>query len=174
MINYATSNSNKFREAQYIFGDTIIHCKLDLEEIQSLDTMMVARHKIKQIDSKYWPVIVEDIGLHIDTWNGFPGALIKWVGETITYPELHEMFGYFDAEATWITSVVYFDGENQLEFKGETRGCIVDPRGSSWGFESSFRPDGINKTVAELTLEEKLEFSPRLKALVQLKKTVIK
>ena len=55
-------------------------------------------------------------------------------------------------------------------FEGELRGEIVSPRGR-YGFEwdKIFKPKGLNKTLAELTMQEKNKISMRIKAVKKLK-----
>jgi XTP/dITP diphosphohydrolase len=52
-------------------------------------------------------------------------------------------------------------------FEGAIEGVIVDsPRGSSgFGYDPVFRPDGLTKTFAELSGEEKNQISHRARAI---------
>lgn len=76
---FATSNINKYKEAQAIFGHPLEQIVIDLDEIQATEARDVIKHKAKQAYELVGePVIVEDVGLHFEGWKGLPGALIKW------------------------------------------------------------------------------------------------
>ena len=58
------------------------------------------------------------------------------------------------------------NGEVIETFEGEVKGRIIDePRGSNgFGYDPIFVPDGMDKTFAELTQEEKNRISHRANA----------
>ena len=72
---FATSNENKFQEAERILanlGVKINLFKTTLEEIQSNDLNYIAKKKaINAFKFVQKPVIIEDDGLFIDSLNGF-------------------------------------------------------------------------------------------------------
>lgn len=79
---FVTGNEGKMMEAQRILGFPIEIVKFDLEEIQSLDLAEIVRHKVLQayqIVKK--PVFVDDVGLYVSAWNGFPGPFVKYLRE---------------------------------------------------------------------------------------------
>ncbi len=81
-IRFASTNPIKLAEA----GEIILGLEaltLDLPEIQSTDPAVVVRHKLASVAALGLedPVIVEDTGLAIDSWDGLPGALVKWFVE---------------------------------------------------------------------------------------------
>ena len=86
-ILFASSNINKFREAQKIlsnFGIKLGFFKCTLEEIQSNSIKKIASQKaIDAYSQCRKPVIVEDDGLFIDSLNGFPGPYSSYVFKTI-------------------------------------------------------------------------------------------
>src|SRR3989344_4748411 len=79
-IIFVTGNKAKVREAESILKIPLKVKELALDEIQDLDLEKIALHKLKQaykILKK--PLIIDDVSLEIDEWNGFPGPLIKWM-----------------------------------------------------------------------------------------------
>ena len=50
-------------------------------------------------------------------------------------------------------------------FEGQVDGKIVIPAGKNgFGFDSIFMPDNSNKTNAQMSMEEKADFNPRIMA----------
>lgn len=47
-ITFVTSNPHKAREVQQILGIPIDHISLELDEVQSMDLAVIARHKLGQ------------------------------------------------------------------------------------------------------------------------------
>ena len=52
--------------------------------------------------------------------------------------------------------------------EGVVEGTVVSPRGSGFGWDSIFQPNGFTKTFGEMTTEEKNSCSMRARALVDL------
>jgi XTP/dITP diphosphohydrolase len=119
------------------------------------------------------PVIVDDVGFYISAWNGFPGPLVKWLlksgGSALI---LKMLLNEVDRKAKFVSAIGFHDGKEVHTFIGSVSGTITDqPRSSRKApeLETIFVPDGYKKTYAEMTLEEKSEFSHRKKSLELLK-----
>jgi XTP/dITP diphosphohydrolase len=164
-INFATTNQNKIKEASHILGIAINSLEIDLLEPQSLDVTEVSIIKAKDAFSKtQLPVIVEDTGLAINSLNGLPGALIKWFIDTIGNDGIIRILStYTDRKAYAITSVAFCDGGKVKVYTGQISGCIsLEPRGENgFGWDKIFIPDGSSLTFAEMSQEEKNNFSMR-------------
>ncbi len=79
-LTFVTSNAGKAREAAAFLGREVAVKDVEIPEIQSLDFAEVARAKaIVAAGALGVPVLVEDSGLAVDAWGGFPGPLTKWV-----------------------------------------------------------------------------------------------
>ncbi len=78
-IQFASTNSIKLEEARALLPG-VEAITLDLPEVQSTDPRVVVRHKLHGMTALglEGPVLVEDTGLMIDSWDGLPGALVKW------------------------------------------------------------------------------------------------
>ena len=74
------------------------------------------------------------------------------------------------------TCCICYINKNGLEkyAKGYVNGIIIDnPRGNNgFGYDPYFYINELNKTMAEITLEEKNKISHRQKALIQLKEII--
>ena len=101
--------------------------------------------------------------------GGFPGAYAAFVNRTIG-PEglLRLMSGSSNRSAEFVSAVAFVGhSPGPRVFVGRLRGNIsLRPRGShGFGFDPVFVPAGLQRTLAELTLEEKCALSHRAKAL---------
>lgn len=164
-IVFATSNVSKFNEAKSILKIRISRKDIELDEIQSVSTEQVARHKALQAYRKLKvPVIVEDTGLYIKGLNGFPGALIKWVAAGIGYEKICRLVDLCeDRNAYAETCTVFYDGKVMKTFVGRIDGRIaVHPMGRrNFGWDYIFVPTGSAKTFAQISAREKNKISMR-------------
>jgi inosine/xanthosine triphosphate pyrophosphatase family protein len=81
---FLTGNKNKLAEAKEILPFDFDNKNIDLDEIQSIDGRKVIGHKLDEAYSKLKrPVFVDDSSLHIDSMNGFPGALYKFLDKAV-------------------------------------------------------------------------------------------
>ena len=165
-VLFVTGNKNKLAEAQAIIPE-IQSIDIDLDEIQHTNPEIVVEDKARRAYEKtQQPVVVEDVSLIIDSWNGFPGALIKWAINTMGVKKLSELA---QGEQTTITCVIgYYNGTHFKTFSATTKGTITSPRGENgFGFDSIVEMD--NKTIAERTPQEKNAMSMRAQAFNKLK-----
>jgi len=80
-ITFITNTEGKAIEAQEILGKgfKVIHKKIDLDEIQTIDGKEVIDKKAREAYSILNnPVLVEDTSLYFNAWSGLPGALVRW------------------------------------------------------------------------------------------------
>jgi XTP/dITP diphosphohydrolase len=113
------------------------------------------------------PVLVEDSGLAVHAWGGFPGALVKWMEKTVGLEGIARMLDPFASrEATAVCAVASFDGRDLVVGRGEAHGAIARaPRGSGgFGWDRLFVPEGESRTFAEMAPEEKDRLSHRRRA----------
>src|ERR1019366_4324531 len=79
-LTFVTSNAGKAREAAVFLGREVAVKDVEVPEIQSLDFAEVVRAKaIVAAGALGVPVLVEDSGLAVEAWGGFPGPLTKWI-----------------------------------------------------------------------------------------------
>lgn len=155
---FVTSNEDKRREVEKILGVPLDSASPNVPEIQSLDFAEVAAAKAlaahEALGNPPAPVMVDDSGLVIEAWNGFPGALTKWLMQSVGNEGLLRMLTTEEdrrARAVCVVAVVDENGETRV-FRGEVAGEIVrESRGEGgFGYDPVFRPDGSSLTYAEM------------------------
>ncbi|HYL05220.1 MAG TPA: non-canonical purine NTP pyrophosphatase [Thermoanaerobaculia bacterium] len=167
-----TANPGKLAEARRLAGAGLGAVELDLPEIQSLDLLEVLRHKGEEAWRRLRrPLVVEEAGLDLAAFGGFPGPLVKWMlaaagAGTIARAAL----ALGDSRAVARAALYYRDDERTLVAEGGTAGTLVLPaRGEhGFGWDPVFLPDGLDRTFGELTGPEKDALSHRGKAWRQL------
>jgi XTP/dITP diphosphohydrolase len=162
---FVTSNENKARELSHILGFSIEVRNLELPELQSISVEEVARNKAKIAYSKVrQPVIVEDTGVHISAFGGFPGPLAKWFVTGLGYEGACRSLDISkDRRAYAETCIAFYNGKRSREFTGKIYGSIAyHPRGASnFGWDRIFIPKGYKRTFGEMSIEEKAKISMR-------------
>jgi len=184
----ATANPGKIKEMSLILSglgiEIISREELGIDfEVEETGTTFLenATLKAKAICSASGiPSIADDSGLLVDALNGEPGVYSSsFGGENLT---TYERCGYLLREmekatisgkteqrsARFVCTIVCaFPDGYLLTASGECPGIIVpEPRGSGgFGYDPVFLPDGWDRTMAELTPDEKNSISHRGKAL---------
>ncbi len=172
---FVTSNDNKAREVETILGFPIQRAALELDEIQDMDLVKIVEHKARQAyEQLQKPILVEDTAFYIEAWNGFPGPFIKWVSETMGYEALPALVPKDNRKVEYKLVYGLYDGKDFKTFEASTNGTIPpEARGTyGWGLDLILIPEGQEKTMSEMTVEEKLanpKFSARRLGLGKLK-----
>jgi len=169
-LTFVTSNKDKVRETEEILDRNIDRSVLELEEIQETDLSEVVEKKARDAYKKLEkPVIVDDTGLFLEEWNGFPGALTKWILKFRGAEGFCKLVEE-NPEATARTAIgLCIDGDVEI-FTGSVKGRIAaEPRGENgFGWDPVFIPEEQDETFAEMSSEEKNRFSMRNEALEKL------
>lgn len=179
-LHFVSSNAEKYREISTALEgcQTVERVALDIPEVQAINPAEVAAAKARAAHAQIRDglVLVEDTGLGIDAWNGYPGALIKWVLRAIGEAGLcRQLDAWDDRRATATVVLCLYDGTNLHTFTGQTTGTIVNaPRGTfGFGWDSIFQPDGYDITYGEMPREEKMKISMRARALEYLREFLL-
>ena len=185
-IIFATGNEGKLREVKKIFADTgynIISIK-DLDGVPEIieDGETFEDNAFIKADTLYnlfkIPTIADDSGLAVDQLDGRPGVYsARYAGENCTYEDNNKKLigelSEFDAPhpAQFICCAVYVDQNSRKAVEGVLKGNIINEfRGQNgFGYDPVFIPENFDKTLAEISLEEKNSISHRGKALSALK-----
>lgn len=122
------------------------------------------------------PCFSEDTGLEIEALNGEPGVYsARYAGEAATFADnirkvMEKMEGKPNRKARFKTVITHYFEGNYVQFEGITEGWIIEETKGreGFGYDPIFRPEGSDKTYAEMTLEEKNSFSHRRKSFEQL------
>ena len=164
---FVTGRAEKAQEAERL-GFRFERIALDLDEIQALDPGRIVESKARDAYAKIGrPVLVEDSGLSIHAWGGFPGALVKWIEKSAGLEKIARMLDAFpDRSATATCAVAWYDGTTLERGLGRCPGAIADsPRGNGgFGWDSLFIPEGFDRTFAQLPDGEKDRVSHRRRA----------
>jgi XTP/dITP diphosphohydrolase len=162
-----TSREEKAREAARM-GFHVERVSLELPEPQALDPLEVVEAKARDAwRSLQRPLVVEDSGLHLSAWGGFPGALVKWIEKSAGIAAIPRMLDAWENRAaTGVCVLAFFDGKELQIGRGEVSGRIAEaPRGSvGFGWDTIFEPEGDPRTFAEMAPEEKDRISHRRRA----------
>lgn len=173
-IVFVTGNQSKAREAEEILGIKLEVHSVDLDEIQDLDLEKIALHKVNQAyEILKKPVIIDDVSVEVDVWNGFPGPLIKWLlkaGGNNSSVLLKMLNGEENRKATAKLAIGFHDGKKSHLFFGELRGRIGKEMigDNGFGWDPVFIPDGYNQSFAQMSPDLKNTISHRKKALDKL------
>ena len=164
---FVTSRAEKAAEAARL-GVDVERLDVDLPEPQALDPSEIVAAKARSAYALLErPVLVEDSGLAVEAWGGFPGALVKWLEKSAGVAALARMLdGFPNRSATAVCAIAYCDGGEVVSARGEVAGSIApSPRGSGgFGWDAIFVPDGGSRTFAEMASAEKDRISHRRKA----------
>lgn len=170
-ITLVSGNKSKAREIERILDIPIEIKEIELDEIQEIDLEKVAIHKVNQaFEIVKGPVLIDDVSVEINAWNGFPGPLIKWllkVGGDNSSVLLKLLKNERDRKAIAKLAIGFHDEKKAHIFIGEVSGSISNEiRGENgFGWDPVFVPDGFKETFAEMNPKVKDKISHRGKAL---------
>ena len=171
-ITLITSNPFKAEQLGQHLNAPVLHQKVDLAEIQSLDLQEIVEHKARSAyELVKKPVLVEDTALTFKALGKLPGPLIKWFLTELDNPGLTRLLdGYPDRSATAEVLFGLCDGPRVQFFAGSMEGEIATkPRGKGgFGWDPIFIPQGCQKTWGEMDAEEQKATSMRRIALKKL------
>lgn len=190
-IVFASLNPKKAVEMQRMAPKGIkILCLKDIPEatdIHQADENGTTFLENATIKAKYWaeklkmPVLAEDSGITIDALNGYPGVYTKRCIEKFRpgtnvnadepaelYPiilELMKESGNTDTTAHWFSAMAYIDFDKTIFAEESLDGDMCQCAGErEFGFDQYFKAKGCDKTLSELSPEEKDNIGPRKKA----------
>ena len=172
---FATNNAHKLEEIRAILGDKInilslndIDCHADIPE--TADTLEGnARLKAEYIYQNYgMDCFADDTGLEVEALNGAPGIYsARYAGgaghdsEANMRKLLSELEGKTNRKAQFRTAICLIEGGEEHLFEGIVRGTI-------FGYDPIFQPEGYTETFAEMGNEEKNKISHRARAVQKL------
>ena len=180
---FATNNRNKVAEIQSLVGPnfTIIPLKeagieIDIPEPHDQLEANAQEKALTIFNMTNQNCFSEDTGLEIVALGGAPGVKsARYAGENSNAQSnidlvLSNMTGVENRTAQFRT-VICLIWENQTYyFEGICKGQILsNMQGENgFGYDPIFVPDGASKSFANMTMDEKNQFSHRKKAVTQL------
>ena len=114
MLHYVTTNPGKLHEArQYLGDETITDYDYDYTEIQSESLAAIAaegaREAYREVGA---PVVVDDSGLFIESFEGFPGPYSSYVEDKLGIETVWALAqAVEDRAASFRCVMAYCDGE---------------------------------------------------------------
>ncbi len=180
---FATHNKNKLIEVQALMPSHI--SLLSLTDIGLHDeipetAVTIAQNavlKVKYVRERFdLPVFADDTGLLVHALNNAPGVhTARYAGEQRDNDAnmnllLTNLNGISDRSARFITVIALSSQDGECLFEGVCSGVITSERmgDKGFGYDPIFKPDGYDKTFAQMTLTEKGTVSHRAKALGKL------
>jgi XTP/dITP diphosphohydrolase len=171
VIAFVTTNAGKFREVSVKLGETgvkLVHEDRSYPEVQADRLEKVVRFAATVLDDQVRSdYLIDDSGLFLDAFGGFPGVYSAYVFKRLGCAGLLKLLqGIPNRAATFETVFLLRTRDEHEVFHGECRGTIADrERGKAgFGFDPIFIPEGATKTFAEMTVSEKNAVSHRARA----------
>ncbi|MEO1051806.1 MAG: non-canonical purine NTP diphosphatase [Bacteroidota bacterium] len=180
---FATTNPGKIKDINTLLSGKLevvglkdIGCSEEIEETE--DTMEGnSLLKAKYVFDHYKiNCFADDSGLEVDALNGEPGVYsARYAG-----PErdndanikllLSKLEGVEERGAQFKSIVTLVMNGEVNQFEGIVRGTIInEKRGNQgFGYDPIFMPEGLDRTFAEISIEEKNKMSHRRRAIDQL------
>ncbi|MBX0286553.1 non-canonical purine NTP pyrophosphatase [Haloarcula salinisoli] len=114
MLNFVTTNPGKVREATAYLDDEVVQFDFDYPEVQADELGAVAAHGAREAyRAADGPVIVDDAGLFIDAFDGFPGPYSSYVEDRVGIERVWRMTEpEDDHSAAFKTVIAYCDGDD--------------------------------------------------------------
>jgi XTP/dITP diphosphohydrolase len=137
--------------------------------------------KARYVKENYgFDCFADDTGLEIDALNGEPGVYsARYAGENCTFEDnvdlvLSKLENESNRSARFRTVIALLQGEDEILLEGSVNGQIIKTKtgGDGFGYDPIFKPEGFEKTFAQMTIAEKNEISHRGKAVKKLIKAL--
>lgn len=167
-VTFITGNQNKVRYLEQYLEHPIKHVRLDLEELQTLDTRKIVEYKARQAYEQIGePVLVEDGSLGFTALGGLPGPFIRFFIDNVPLATMCRMLDGMDRSAEARVTFGYYDGQEVRFFESTLKGTIAEhPAGENgWAWDKIFIPTGSSTTRAEFSDAEYEQSSQELRPL---------
>ena len=200
-IVFATNNEHKLKEIREILGDKFeivslkdIGCDADIPETgKTLEENALQKAQFIY-DHYHMDVFADDTGLEVEALNGAPGVYsARYAGgeghdsEANMTKLLNELGENNNRRARFRTVIALILKKNVCpcgctsikeihQFDGIVEGEIIRERrgGEGFGYDPIFKPDGYDKTFAELGMDIKNHISHRARATAKLADFLLK
>ncbi len=182
-ILFATNNAHKLAEVQAVLGDsyTLVtprDCGVTEEIPETQPTLEGnALQKARYLYERTGlDCFADDTGLEVEALGGAPGvhsARYATDGHDFAANNrllLRNLAGEENRRARFRTVVALILGGREYLFEGVVEGQIIDRETGheGFGYDPLFRPDGYDRTFAQMTTEEKNAVSHRARAVRKL------
>lgn len=180
---FATNNQHKLDEVRQLLGSRFevlsledIGCREELKEEQNTlegNSLQKAKYIYDQFGIDCF---ADDTGLEVEALNGEPGVYsARYAGEHRSSEDnmsllLEKLSNQSNRKARFRTVITLILHDQTFQFDGIAKGEILErKRGEKgFGYDPVFLPNGISKSMAELSAEEKNAISHRGEAVRKL------
>lgn len=180
---FATNNANKVKEIKSVVGEQLAIISL---EDAGIDIDIPEPHDTLEANASEKSFVIhtltgkncfsEDTGLEVTALNGAPGVKsARYAGDGRNFQAnidllLKNLHGQTDRSAQFRTVVSLIWNEKEYLFEGICKGTILkEQRGQDgFGYDPVFVPESASKSFAEMSMEEKNQYSHRKKAISRL------
>lgn len=154
-LRFVTKNKYKVDEVQKMLSSiNVIHCPLEIKEIQTESIDEIVRDKILKAFHKIGrPLFIEHTSLYLAGINGFPGGLTQVFWDKLQADKFSEIISKMSNQTVEAKTVIgYCNGKSIHTFEGLIKGKVSDlPRGPrDFQWDCIFIPDGYTQTFAEM------------------------
>lgn len=182
-IIFATNNANKVKEIKAVTGNlltvlSLADAGIDIDIPEPHDTLEAnASEKSRVIHTLTKKnCFSEDTGLEIVALNGEPGVKsARYAGDERNFQAninlvLHNLLTKENKTAQFRTVISLIWNEQEYLFEGICKGQIISEQKGleGFGYDAIFVPEGANKSFAEMSMDEKNQYSHRKKAMSKL------
>ena len=180
---FATNNEHKIAEVRSLLDGKFqivnlpdIGCNEELAETTGTISGN-SNQKAEYVYNKYGvDCFADDSGLEVTALNNAPGVdSATYAGRQRNHDDninllLENLHGIKNREACFITVITLIISGNRFQFEGKLDGKILtEKRGhGGFGYDPVFVPNGFDKALAQMSMEEKNQISHRAKAIEKL------
>ena len=178
----ATANAHKANEMRAVLADldaTLLPRPVDVPDVDETEDTLEGNAGLKAralVEATGYQALADDTGLFVSALGGRPGVFsARYAGDEASYEDnvrklLDELRDVpLERRGAEFRTVIVaeFPGEGPFVVLGTLKGTItVSPRGDrGFGYDPVFVPEDENRTLAEMSPEEKNAISHRGKAL---------
>ena len=163
-IIFLTHNTGKIKSAERYFKNLkFTTFNYELDEPRSDDIKEIATAKVKQAyEIVKRPCIALDTDFRIDELNGFPRAFVNFSLDTIGINGILKLMeNKQNRKCAFNECLAYYDGKEIHQFMGKHEGTLSkkvlgNDSAKKWSdLWYVFKPLGYEKTLAEMTDEER-------------------
>ncbi|WP_306484755.1 RdgB/HAM1 family non-canonical purine NTP pyrophosphatase [Anaerococcus sp.] len=183
---FATGNKDKLKEVKEMLSNDSIKMPIDIG-ISNFDVVedgnTLEENSYKKASALYQltgrAVFADDTGLFVKALDNRPGVHShRYASANATYEDnrkklLDELSNKDDRSAYFETVISYINLKGEVfRFTGKLDGYIseIEKGSGEFGYDKIFIPENSQKSLAEMTIEEKNQISHRARAMAKFKK----
>lgn len=183
---FATGNKDKLKEVKEMLSNDSIKMPIDIG-ISNFDVVedgnTLEENSYKKASALYQltgrAVFADDTGLFVKALDNRPGVHShRYASANATYEDnrkklLDELSNKDDRSAYFETVISYINLKGEVfRFTGRLDGYIseIEKGSGEFGYDKIFIPENSQKSLAEMTIEEKNQISHRARAMAKFKK----